>query len=346
MPTAWGGETVLRWCIVNPLTTVDDLAAIVDSLGLTESRRAVTTRCLTSCRSRRSPLRGCVATMDGERRELAGGWVAITDGLVTASAIGTGAAGDRRRIDATDCLVTPGLVNTHHHLFQNLTRAYPPMTDKPLFGWLQSLYPLWRGARHRGGVPVGVGRAGRAGAVGLHDVDRPPVPAPARRRRPADGRDRGRPRPRHALPPDARLDVAVARRTAACRPTTSWPTTTRSSPPARRRCPPPRPVARGDDADRAGAVLAVHASPRTLMVRSAELAERLDVRLHTHFAENAEDDAFSLATFGCRPMEYLERTGLVTRPHLGRPLRDAQRRRGAPARARPASASPTARRAT
>jgi 8-oxoguanine deaminase len=46
-----------------------------------------------------------------------------------------------------------------------------------------------------------------------------------------------------------------------------------------------------------------------LMVRSAELAERLDVRLHTHFAENAEDDEFSLARFGCRPMEYLERTG-------------------------------------
>jgi cytosine/adenosine deaminase-related metal-dependent hydrolase len=46
-----------------------------------------------------------------------------------------------------------------------------------------------------------------------------------------------------------------------------------------------------------------------LMVRSAELAEKLDVRLHTHFAENAEDDDFSIATFGCRPMEYLERTG-------------------------------------
>jgi cytosine/adenosine deaminase-related metal-dependent hydrolase len=49
-----------------------------------------------------------------------------------------------------------------------------------------------------------------------------------------------------------------------------------------------------------------------LMVRSAELAERLDVRLHTHFAENAEDDAFSLSQFGCRPMEYLERTGWCT----------------------------------
>jgi cytosine/adenosine deaminase-related metal-dependent hydrolase len=46
-----------------------------------------------------------------------------------------------------------------------------------------------------------------------------------------------------------------------------------------------------------------------LMVRSAELAETLDVRLHTHFAENAEDDAFSLERFGCRPIEYLERTG-------------------------------------
>jgi len=46
-----------------------------------------------------------------------------------------------------------------------------------------------------------------------------------------------------------------------------------------------------------------------LMVRTAELAERLDVRLHTHFAENVEDDEYSIANFGCRPTEYLERTG-------------------------------------
>jgi cytosine/adenosine deaminase-related metal-dependent hydrolase len=46
-----------------------------------------------------------------------------------------------------------------------------------------------------------------------------------------------------------------------------------------------------------------------LLVRTAELAERLGVRLHTHFAENSEDDAFSVARFGCRPTEYLERTG-------------------------------------
>lgn len=70
-----------------------------------------------------------------------------------------------------------------------------------------------------------------------------------------------------------------------------------------------------------------------LMVRTAELAERLDVRLHTHFAENAEDDEFSLATFGCRPMEYLERTGWASDrtwvAHCVMPNADEIRRLGA-----------------
>ena len=84
-----------------------------------------------------------VATVDADRRELPGGWVAITGNLVEA--VGTGHPPEAAiTVDATDCLVTPGLINAHHHLYQNLTRAYPPMTDKPLFGWLQSLYPLWR----------------------------------------------------------------------------------------------------------------------------------------------------------------------------------------------------------
>ena len=82
------------------------------------------------------------------------------------------------------------------------------------------------------------------------------------------------------------------------------------------------------------------------MVRSAELAERLDVRLHTHFAENAEDDEYSLATFGCRPTEYLERTGWLTdRAWLAHCVMP-ERRRGRAASAPPASAWPTARRAT
>ncbi|MFN5601099.1 MAG: amidohydrolase family protein, partial [Acidimicrobiaceae bacterium] len=51
---------------------------------------------------------------------------------------------------------------------------------------------------------------------------------------------------------------------------------------------------------------------KDLMIRSAELAEKLDVRLHTHFAENAEDDDFSIATFGCRPFEYLKEVGWLS----------------------------------
>jgi cytosine/adenosine deaminase-related metal-dependent hydrolase len=46
-------------------------------------------------------------------------------------------------IDATGCVVTPGLVNTHHHLFQTLTRAVPTGQDALLFGWLETLYPIW-----------------------------------------------------------------------------------------------------------------------------------------------------------------------------------------------------------
>ena len=86
-----------------------------------------------------------LATMDGQRRELRGGWVAVTNGLV--SAIGTSADPPPvgvRQLRADGCLVTPGLVNAHHHMFQNLTRAFPPMTSAPLFGWLQTLYPRWR----------------------------------------------------------------------------------------------------------------------------------------------------------------------------------------------------------
>jgi cytosine/adenosine deaminase-related metal-dependent hydrolase len=81
-----------------------------------------------------------VATCDARRRELPGGWVAITGGLVS----GVGAAADpvppaRQTLDAAGCLVTPGLVNTHHHIFQNLTRSYAPVVNGTLFEWLTGL---------------------------------------------------------------------------------------------------------------------------------------------------------------------------------------------------------------
>ena len=243
-------------------------------------------------------------------RELADGWVAVTGGLVSAVGTGEPPAG-RTTLDATDCLVTPGLVNTHHHLFQNLTRAYPPMTDKPLFGWLQSLYPLWRALDTEAAYVsawVGLAELALSGCTtstdhlylhprGAGDLLTAEIEAardlgmrfhPTRGSMSLSVKDGG-------LPPDdvvADDDEILA----ACADA----------------------VERHHDRS-FGAMTRIALAPcspfsvtEELMVRTAELAARLDVRLHTHFAENAEDDEFSLATFGCRPMEYLERTGWCT----------------------------------
>src|SRR5579883_1701301 len=84
-----------------------------------------------------------VATVDDQRREIPGGWVAMRGGFVDA----VGGPGDEPPasavLDASGCLVTPGLINTHHHIYQNLTRAYRPATGRNLFGWLTTLYPVW-----------------------------------------------------------------------------------------------------------------------------------------------------------------------------------------------------------
>jgi cytosine/adenosine deaminase-related metal-dependent hydrolase len=250
-----------------------------------------------------------VATVDAHRRELPGGWVAVTGNLIEA----IGGAADQAPTAATvldvhDCLVTPGLVNTHHHIYQNLTRAYPPMTDKPLFGWLQSLYPLWRAIdvdSVYASAFVGLAELALSGCTtstdhlylhpkGAGDLLSAEVSAardlgmrfhPTRGSMSLSQKDGG-------LPPDDVVaddeEILAASEDA---------------------------VRRHHDRSH-GAMTRIALAPcspfsvtERLMVQSAELAERLDVRLHTHFAENSEDDAFSLATFGCRPMEYLERTG-------------------------------------
>jgi cytosine/adenosine deaminase-related metal-dependent hydrolase len=273
----------------------------------------------------------CVATVDEQRRELDGGWVAVTDGLV--SGVGTGAAPPATTVlDATDCLVTPGLVNAHHHLYQNLTRAFPPMTDKPLFGWLQSLYPLWRALDTESAhvsAWVGLAELALAGCTtssdhlylhpaGAGDLLSAEIDAardlgmrfhPTRGSMSLSEKDGG-------LPPDDVVsdDDSILAASAEA-------------------------VDRHHDRSH-GAMVRVALAPcspfsvtEQLMVRTAELAEQLDVRLHTHFAENAEDDEFSLATFGCRPMEYLERTGWCTDrtwvAHCVMPNADEIRRLGA-----------------
>lgn len=250
-----------------------------------------------------------VATMDDDRREIAGGWVAITDGLVSAVGGPADARPDARElIDASGCLVTPGLINTHHHLYQNLTRAYPPMTSSPLFGWLRTLYPLWSALDEESAhVSAWVGLAELALSGCTTSTDHLYL-------HPRNGGDL------------LSAEIAAARDLGM----RFHPTRGSMSLSQKDGGLPPDDVVQDDDTilaesqlaverhhDRAhGAMVRVALAPCSpfsvtteLMTRSAELAEKLDVRLHTHFAENAEDDDFSVATFGCRPFEYLEKTG-------------------------------------
>ena len=85
-----------------------------------------------------------LVTMDAERREIPGGGLLARDGVITQ----VGPTADLpdtadEVVDARDRLVLPGLINTHHHLYQTLTRAVPGAQDAGLFDWLRTLYPMW-----------------------------------------------------------------------------------------------------------------------------------------------------------------------------------------------------------
>ncbi|MFV2003394.1 MAG: amidohydrolase family protein, partial [Paracoccaceae bacterium] len=83
-----------------------------------------------------------ILTMDDKRRELSGADVLLRDGVIAQ--VGHALVSDGEHIEARGCVVTPGLVNTHHHLYQTLTRAVPGGQDALLFGWLRTLYPIWQ----------------------------------------------------------------------------------------------------------------------------------------------------------------------------------------------------------
>ena len=272
-----------------------------------------------------------LATVDDGRREIANGWVAITNGFVTGVGSGTPPPA-RESIDASGCLVTPGLVNVHHHLYQNLTRAYGPMTNSALFGWLRTLYPLWSALNEESAhvsAWVGLAELALAGCTTSSDhlYLHPRGGGDLLSAEIAAARDLGvRFHPTYGsmslsekdggLPPD---DVVLEHDEILAASE--------------------RAVALHHDRSR-GAMVRVALAPcspfsvtKQLMADSASLAERLDVRLHTHFAENDEDDAYSLATFGCRPTEYLDEVGWVSDrvwlAHCVKPNQDEINRLGA-----------------
>lgn len=247
-----------------------------------------------------------LVTMDDDRRVLRGADVLIADGVVAA--IGPDLQTSGEVVAAAGCVVTPGLVNTHHHLYQTLTRAVPAAQDALLFGWLQTLYPIWArfGPEHMFvSAEVGLAELALSGCTLTSDH-------------------------LYLFPNGARLDdtIAAAREVGL----RFQPTRGAMSIGVSDGGLPPDSVVESEAAilkdcirvidafhdPSPGSMCRVGVAPcspfsvsRELMRDAAWLARDKGVMMHTHLAENDEDIAYSLDKFGCRPGQYAEDLGWV-----------------------------------
>jgi cytosine/adenosine deaminase-related metal-dependent hydrolase len=242
-----------------------------------------------------------IVTMDDAGTEHRQGWVRIEDGLVTEVGSGEAPAGAE---DLGGAIVTPGLVNTHHHLYQTLTRARAQ--DADLFTWLKTLYPTW--ARIDAEMEYAAARCGLAelalagcttvfdhhyvfprGVTGLVEAEiraaqELGVRIVAARGSMDLGESDG------GLPPDSLVEdidaiLADTERLHA--------------------------LADGAQVQIAVAPCSPFSVTTRLMEESAALARRLGLQLHTHLAETVEENAYCQELYGCTPVEYLERVGWI-----------------------------------
>ena len=250
-----------------------------------------------------------VATMDDAGTEVIGGSILIEGGVIRWTGSGRPPEAEGARVlDGRGQVALPGLVNTHHHLYQVMTRARAQ--DQGLFGWLTALYPVWAGVDvewERAAASVGLAELALSGcstttdhhyvfpdgAEGLLEAEIDAAAAIGLRFHPCRGSmDLGR--SRGGLPPDSVVqdvetilaDTEVA-------------------------------VGRYHD-PQPGAMVRVAVAPTSpfsatdrLMRESADLARRLGVRLHTHIAETLDEDRYCLERFGKRPLELLDDLGFL-----------------------------------
>ena len=242
-----------------------------------------------------------VVTMDDAGTEHERGWVRVEDGLIAETGPGDSPEpGD----DLGGAIVTPGLVNTHHHLYQTLTRARAQQAD--LFTWLRELYPVW--ARLDAEMEHAAARAGLAelalsgcstvfdhhyvfprGVSGLIEAELDAARSIGLRFVAARGSmDLGE--SDGGLPPDALVEdldaiLADTERLAG--------------------------LTDGDLVGLAVAPCSPFSVTSRLMEESAALARRLNLQLHTHLAETVEEDDYCSELHGCTPVEYLERVGWI-----------------------------------
>ncbi len=248
-----------------------------------------------------------VATMDEARREIKNASVLVQDNRIAA----VGPASELPQtaddvIDAKGHVVVPGLINTHHHMYQTLTRVVPTAQDASLFGWLKVLYPIWARLTPemiRVSTQTAMAELLLSGCTTSSDH-------------------------LYLYPNGSRLDDSIeaaseiGMRFHAARGAMSVGESAGGLPPDS--------VVEGErsilkDMQRVAeayhdpaecsmcCVVLAPCSPfsvsRDLMRESAVLARQLGVSLHTHLAENDDDVAYSLEKFGCTPAQYAEDLG-------------------------------------
>ena len=245
-----------------------------------------------------------LVTMHGQ--EFPGGWVALRDGLVQA----VGAPGDEpaalEDLSAAGCLVTPGLINTHHHIFQNLTRSFAPVVNADLLTWLHDLSRTWTRLDEEASYVsawIGLAELALGGCTTttdhLHIHPRPKLIdaeiAAAQevglRFHPARGAMDLREEDGGVIP-----NAAVQTIDAILDDFERLVSTYHDPGPS--------------------SMLRVALAPSSpfdstpeLWAETAALADRLDVRLHTHLAQDPGEEAYCLERWGARPVDLFEQTG-------------------------------------
>jgi 8-oxoguanine deaminase len=250
-----------------------------------------------------------LVTMDAARREIPGGGVFMRDGVIEQlGPTGELPATADKVISLAGCVALPGLVNTHHHMYQSLTRAVPGAQDAELFAWLRRLYPIWGGLTPemiRVSTLTAMAELILSGCTTSSDH-------------------------LYIYPNGCRLDDSIeaasqiGMRFHAARGAMSVGESQGGLPPDRlvereenilrdtRRL-----IETWHDASR-HSMLRIAVAPcspfsvsRELMRESAELARSYGVNMHTHLAENDNDVAYSREQFGMTPAEYAESLGWV-----------------------------------
>ncbi|CDM39440.1 8-oxoguanine deaminase [Ectopseudomonas oleovorans] len=240
----------------------------------------------------------------------ASGGLVIEDGRIT-EVLGAGqqpAAPCQQVFDAREHVVLPGLINTHHHFYQTLTRAWAPVVNQPLFPWLKTLYPVW--------ARLTPEKLALASKVALAELLLSGCSTAA---------------DHHYLFPGG-LENAIDVQVEAVRELGMRAMLTRGSMSlgeADGGLPPQQTVQQGEvilaDSQRLigqyhqrgdGAQIQIALAPcspfsvtQEIMRQSAELADDLDVRLHTHLAETLDEEDFCLQRFGLRTLDYLDSVG-------------------------------------